>query len=105
MARPHAKVILLSDEERTELQRRTRSLKIPLRDAQRAHIILLACQGLTNQQIAAKLNCRRNVIIKWRSRFAKDRFAGLNDLPRSGRPRTFSPSAGNSHQEDSLLSA
>jgi transposase len=55
-------------------------------------MVLLAADGLRNDQIAARLNCRREVVSQWRKRFFEERLAGLEDRPRRGRPPTFSPS-------------
>lgn len=45
----------------------------------------------TNQAIAAELGCDRHTVGQWRERFARHGLAGLQDAPRSGRPRAFSP--------------
>jgi transposase len=37
------------------------------------------------------LHCCRNTVALWRTRFRQHRLAGLQDAPRSGRPRSFSP--------------
>jgi transposase len=54
-------------------------------------MVLLAAQGLGNDQIAARLDSRREIVAKWRKRFFEQRLAGLEELPRRGRPPTFSP--------------
>jgi transposase len=55
-------------------------------------MVLLAADGLGNDQIAVRLDCGRDVVSQWRKRFFEHRLAGLDDLPRRGRPPTFSPS-------------
>jgi transposase len=57
----------------------------------RAKMILLAAEGLPNDQIAARLDARREVVSMWRKRFFEDRMVGLEERSRPGRPRTFSP--------------
>jgi transposase len=52
----------------------------------------LAADGLRNDQIAARLDCGRDVVSQWRKRFFEQRLAGLDDLPRRGRPPLFPPS-------------
>jgi transposase len=42
-------------------------------------------------EIAARLDTPRQVVSKWRKRFYDERLAGLTDLPRGGRPPSFSP--------------
>jgi transposase len=54
-------------------------------------MILLAAEGFSNDQIAARLDTRREVVSVWRKRFFAERLAGLEERSRPGRPRTFSP--------------
>lgn len=49
-------------------------------------MILLAAQGLRNDQIAARLDTRREVVSLWRKRFYYERLAGLEERQRPGRP-------------------
>jgi len=56
----------------------------------RARIILRANDGWSNREIARDLGCDEDTVGKWRKRFAEQGPKGLWDLPRSGRPRTFS---------------
>ena len=53
--------------------------------------MLYAADGLGNDEIAARLDTPRQVVSKWRKRFFEHRLAGLTDLPRGGRPPSFSP--------------
>jgi hypothetical protein len=82
----------LRDEERTVLESMARSYTLPYWQVMRAQMVLLAAQGLRNDQIAARLNCRREVVSQWRKRFFESRLTGLEDRPRRGRPATFPPS-------------
>jgi len=84
--------IELSDEERVVLESLARSYTLPYWQVVRAQMVLLAAEGLRNDQIAARLDCRREVVSQWRKRFFEQRLAGLEDLPRRGRPPTFPPS-------------
>jgi transposase len=59
----------------------------------RAKIVLLAAEGLGNDEIAARLDTRREVVSKWRKRFFEEGLTGLEERPREGRPRAF-PSQG-----------
>jgi transposase len=61
------------------------------RDVVRAKIVLLAAQGLDNDEIAARLDTRREIVSKWRKRFFEEGLAGLDERPRGGRPPTFPP--------------
>ena len=55
-------------------------------------MVLLAAQGLRNDQITVRLNCRREVVSQSRKRFFERRLDGLEDEPRRGRPPVFPPS-------------
>ena len=83
--------IQLSSAEEAELRRRAGKYTLPYFQVQRAKMILLAAEGLTNDQIAARLDTRREVVSLWRKRFFAERLAGLEERSRPGRPRTFSP--------------
>jgi transposase len=45
----------------------------------------------SNQEIAAELDCDRHTVGQWRERFVARGLEGLQEAPRSGRPRSFSP--------------
>jgi len=86
-------VIRLSSAEEAELRRRVSKYTLPYFQVQRAKMILFAAQGLSNDEIAACLDTRREVVSLWRKRFFTDRLAGLEEHARPGRPRTFPPRA------------
>jgi transposase len=52
-------------------------------------MVLLAAQGLANDEIAAALSTRREVVSLWRKRFFEQCLAGLEERPRPGRPRVL----------------
>src|SRR5438034_7042356 len=97
--------ITLSDEERAELERRAAKLTLPYRDVQRAKVVLYAADGLSNVEIATRLGMCSKVVGQWRRRFCEQRLAGLEDLPRSGRPRRFPPARGRAGQGDRVRAA
>lgn len=88
----HRKIELLR-EEAQELLRRSRASTVAVRDRQRAQIILLAADGLTQEQVAAKLGVARLTVSLWCRRFAAERLAGLADAPGRGRKQTTAESA------------
>jgi transposase len=92
MPRRSPYLIELSEEERAVLDSLARSYTSPYWQVTRARMVLLAAEGLRNDQIAARLDCGRDVVSQWRKRFFEQRLAGLEDQPRRGRPPTFSPS-------------
>ena len=57
----------------------------------RARIVLAAADGATNTEIAAEVGVHVDTVRKWRRRFAAAGLPGLDDLPRSGRRRVFTP--------------
>jgi len=81
----------LSDEERAALDSMARSYTSPYWQVTRARMVLLAADGLRNDEIAARLDCGRDVVSQWRKRFFEQRLAGLEDRPRRGRPPIFPP--------------
>ena len=91
MPRKSPYLIRLTQPEAKELQRRAQKYTLPYFQVQRAQMILLAAQGLSNHQIAQHLHVGRDVVSKWRKRFFQKRLAALEDLNRSGRPRAFPP--------------
>lgn len=94
--------IVLSSHEEQELHRRTAKYTLPYFQVVRAKMILLAAEGLANDQIAARLDTRREVVSLWRKRFFEERLAGLEERPRPGRPRAFPPRTGRAGQSPRL---
>jgi transposase len=82
--------IVLSDEERGQLEAWTRRRTSAQALAQRSRIVLAAAEGLKNTEIAEQVGVSRNTAAIWRERFAAHRLDGLTDEPRPGRPRTIS---------------
>ena len=86
--------IKLSLNESQELQRLANARSTPQGLAFRARLILrcAAQPGVPrNDHVAAELGCDPDTVSRWRRRFQDKRLDGLYDLPRSGRPRAFSP--------------
>ena len=83
--------IALTRDEQSELETRVRKYTSPYCDVMRAKIVLLAAQGLPNDVIAARLDTPRQIVSKWRKRFALARLPGLEEQLRGGRPALFSP--------------
>ena len=83
--------ITLSLEERETLESRARKYTLPYFQVVRALIVLAAADGRANDAIAAALSVGRDVVSLWRKRFFHERLAGLDERPRSGRPRAFPP--------------
>lgn len=92
MRGPRPTPIELTIEEKTFLEKVTRTRTLSQQEGLRARIILLSARGEANAQIARHLEIEENTVRKWRKRFLKDRLRGLRDLPRNGAPSAFSPS-------------
>ena len=86
--RPMA-VLVLSDEERSYLERQARRRRVARSISDRCRMILRCADGLTNKAVAAELGVHEHTVGKWRRRFLKERIEGLSDEPRPGRPRTL----------------
>jgi transposase len=81
-----APTIILSPEERSKLATWTRATSLPVRLVQRARIVTMAADGITNQDIAQQLDISRPTVQLWRERFLALRMTGLEkDAPRPGR--------------------
>ena len=108
---PHYE-IRLSAAEQQAWEALQRAGKTPQQTVRRVSILLLAHAGVSNQAIADQVGTSRNLVQKWRKRFARyeppplvaedevdpvARLAAVQDLPRSGRPPDFSP-AGPPHR-------
>ena len=88
-----ASTIALSADEAHELRRIDNAATAAQAQVFRAPLILRCAEpdDPTNWQVAIELGCEPDTVCKWRRRFAERRLEGLEDAPRSGRPRTFSP--------------
>ena len=79
-----ATTIILTEQERNELEVWVRKPTMERRLADRARIVLEAATGKTTQGIAHSLKMRRGMVSKWRTRFARQHMDGLMDKPRLG---------------------
>lgn len=83
--------VVLLDEERSKLEKYARGRSVPARLVLRAEIVLMAAEGMHNQDIAAELGVARRTVALWRGRFIAQRFPGIEkDAPRPGRRPRFS---------------
>jgi transposase len=91
MPTPFAPRIILAHNLRTNLQALAHAHSTPQSLALRARIVLRAADADTpnNGHIGRDLNCSNRTVGKWRRRYHALGFSGLQDAPRSGRPRTI----------------
>lgn len=92
MRGPKPKNIILTNEQITIIKQHLRSGKTEQRVAKRARILLLSFEGENPCQTATKVGCDRTTVWRVCRRFEKLGLGALNDAPRSGAPRKFSPS-------------
>ena len=83
--------LTLTSDERTELQRRVRGLKIRAEDARRARVILMLANGESYSAIETAIPCYRDYINRWRRRFLADRLEGLQARYRGQPPTVLTP--------------
>lgn len=82
---PASVLISLSDDEREDYEKRCCSGLTSIRLKERLSFILLANEGLTNEEIAAHCNTNARKVARWRNRYAEEGFAGIEkDRPRGG---------------------
>lgn len=89
MGRPKRPVVL-TEEDRQELLALTRRKKTAQQIAARARIVLACAEGEDNKVIAERLGVSKQMVCRWRGRFAADGMDGLYDEPRPGAPRRIS---------------
>jgi transposase len=97
---PKPPEIVLTKEERSQLERLVRARTAGQQVAMRARIVLLAAKGLSTEEIARQLHLDVDTARQWRARWrasagtplteqsAAERLA---DAPKSGRPARITP--------------
>src|SRR5258706_14174554 len=91
--RPKLAILILSDEERTALERLAARPRSARHLAFRAKVVLRCADGGMNKDIARELRTHRETVGRWRSRFIADRLDGLYDEPRPGAARKITDDA------------
>jgi len=82
-----ARRIILAPPVRQQLERIVRKTTSQARLVERAQIVLLASEGVGNNEIARLINCTKDTVRKWRNKFAEDpRMTAIFDADRPGRP-------------------
>jgi transposase len=83
--------ITLTDEQKKQLQQMVNARNTPQGKARRAKVILLAAEHpeWKNERIATEARCSEKTVRIWRARWHTEQ--SLEDRPRPGRPRVFSP--------------
>jgi len=81
----------LTETEREELTRWSRSRTLAARDVFVASLILALADGKSHTQIEKELNTSRPTIARWKARFEESGMAGLETQHRGTKPRTVTP--------------
>ena len=83
----------LTADEADYLYRLVHAHSTPHALAFRARLVLRCAgpDGPRDDHVAFEPGCHPDTVSEWRRRFHRHRLDGLYDLPRSGRPVTFSP--------------
>ena len=89
LGRPKAELILTS-EQREQLNGMAASRSLPAGLVMRARIILMSAEGESNLAIATRLRLSQATVGQWRRRFLQQGITGLHDELRPGRPRAIS---------------
>ena len=97
--------VVLTPEERNELERRLRCTTTPSGLARRSRVILGVAEGLPLVEVARWVGMTEKHVRKWTTRFLNSRLEGLHDRPGRGRKPVFSPRGGDVRGEDCLRTA
>src|SRR6202162_103522 len=81
-----AEPLVLTTEERHELQQMTQSRTLPAGDVMRSRMVLLLADGVSYQKIQDFLNTTAPTIARWKRRFLQHRIAGLMEELHPGQP-------------------
>ena len=90
---PLARPVSLTLDDHTRLESLVRAHSTPQALALRCRLLLriAAPDQPSNVQVATEMDCERHTVGRWRHRYLAHGLTGLQDAPRSGRPRRFSP--------------
>jgi hypothetical protein len=87
---PTTRVVLLTIEQREELEAICRRTAAEHREVLRARLVLMRADGVPVLTIARQLMIHRDNVRRWCDRFIDHGMRGLRDLPKPGRPRSLS---------------
>src|ERR1700681_1025490 len=83
--------LVLTTDQRSDLEARVRSGRGRADAARRARVILLLAEGYSYAAIATMTGCSSRTIALWKQRFAKDGLAGLAARHRGSKPTVLTP--------------
>ena len=90
---PLARPVSLTSDDQVRLESLVRAHSTPQALAFRCRLLLriAAVDQPSHVQVATELGCARHTVGRWRPRSLVYGLTGLQEAPRSGRPRRFSP--------------
>jgi hypothetical protein len=100
--RKSALILLLTNQERDELQRWTRSTTMPAGLVQRAQAVLHFSGGMPLKHTGKAVGLTERHVRKWVTRFQELRLPGLNDKTGRGQKPAFPPPGGDARRQDRL---
>src|ERR1700730_12090836 len=83
--------LVLTTDQRSNLEARVRSGRGRADAARRARFILLLADGCSHAAIATMTGCSSRTIALWKQRFVKDGLAGLAARHRGSKPTVLTP--------------
>ena len=95
-------VVVLTEEERDQLLRWSRSTSLAAGIVTRARAVVCVADCLPISHTARAVGLTERHVRQWVRRFLDKRLDGLYDLPGRGRKPSFSPSGGGLHRQDGL---
>jgi transposase len=83
--------LIVTIDEREELEQRIRTRTIRAEDARRARVILMLAEGASYSTIETAVACYRDYINRWRKRFVADGVPGLHSRYHRRPPTVLTP--------------
>jgi len=97
--------VVVSREQRNELEAWLRRQTTPVGLAKRARAMLLLADGHHVSETATRVGMQRRHLYKWIKRFRDLGVSGLRDGKRPGRPPVFSPRGRDAHRQTGVRTA
>jgi putative transposase len=85
-----AKELVVTADDRAQLESIARSQSMPAGLVRRAQIVLMMAEGVSNSEVARRFRVSRPTVTMWRTRYRERGIAGLHNELKPGRPRTLS---------------
>jgi putative transposase len=83
-----ASELVISAQDRVQLESIARSQSLPAALVRRVQMILCMADGESNSEVARRFQVSRPTVSMWRTRFAERGLAGLHNELKPGRPRS-----------------